>query len=225
MDNYQTKGPRSSYFQSLGFIVGALFISACSSMKSSQPPPQATLPTGTTAETAATIDLNLCKMKVTNPPVADGRKIRRASPRACVNGVNLLVAPAPAACLSSGFGTRNKRRHQGLDYQSKPAGKVVAAADGQIINISYRKKDYGHWVIIDHGDGIYTSYAHLKNVDVSLQKGGQVQQGQLLGTMGKSGDAAHAIHLHYELRQGDYHNPKAWWGLKSIDPFALPDRC
>lgn len=169
--------------------------------------------------------LKLCKTKVSNPPKSIDNRIARKSPIACVNGVKLIVVPAPKACLSSGFGKRNKRHHNGIDYQSRPAGNVVASAGGVIVNIEFRKKDYGHWIIIDHGDSVYTSYAHLQNITTNLKIGTDVNEGQVLGKMGKSGNAASAIHLHFEVRQGNYDNPKRWWGLKPINPFSQKEKC
>ena len=171
------------------------------------------------------LELELCKMKVSNPPHSISNNVQRQSQHACVNGVRLLVAPAPKACLSSGFGFRGTKNHVGIDYQSKPAGSVLAAASGKVINVEFRPQDYGHWVIIDHGKGIYTSYAHLENVSSRIKVGKQITVGDKLGTMGKSGNAAYAVHLHYEMRKGNYNNSRKWWGLTAIDPFSLAASC
>lgn len=169
--------------------------------------------------------LKLCKMHVSNAPSAIDGLINRKSQSACINGLALLIAPAPKSCLSSGYGIRGHKNHNGLDFQSKPAGNIVAASAGKIIDILNRKKDYGHWVIIDHGRGVYSSYAHLESVSPTIRKGERVKQGQRLGKMGKSGKAAKAIHLHYEVRVGDYSNSKKWWGLKPVDIFKHPEKC
>jgi murein DD-endopeptidase MepM/ murein hydrolase activator NlpD len=142
-----------------------------------------------------------------------------------MNNIELQLAPAPGACLSSGFGQRSGRVHKGLDYYSKPAVAVIAAADGKVIAVKFRAADYGNWVIIDHGEGVYTSYAHLANVEGDITSGAVVKRGQVLGMMGNSGDATSAIHLHYEVATGDYNNPKAWFGLTPRDPFRLAARC
>lgn len=170
----------------------------------------------------ATSYLALCPTTVSNPPSASALQ---GSGLVCTNEVELQLAPAPGACLSSGFGQRSGRLHKGIDYQSRPAGAVVAAAEGKILDVKFRREDFGHWVIIDHGRGVYTSYAHLANVDNKITAGAVVRRGQALGIMGQSGDSARAIHLHFELRSGDYGNPKGWWGLTPVDPFTLAARC
>jgi murein DD-endopeptidase MepM/ murein hydrolase activator NlpD len=199
-------------------FASAFILNACTT---TQPPTSSPSPAPPT-ETAAQLDLKECPMRITNSPLAQANQ---RSAIACIERVELYVAPAPGACLSSGYGKRGARPHKGVDYQSKPAGPVVAAGSGRILKIDYRQKDYGHWVIIDHGRGVYTSYAHLANVEERLSVGTPVKQGQKLGVMGNSGAAAKAVHLHYELRKGDYHNPKGWWGLNPLNPFALSERC
>lgn len=214
---------RSSISKSLLLIAAIMALSACSGIRAPQPAPtpQTSTPPQITTDSSsgASSDLKLCKMKVSNPPTNIGNS------KVCVRGVELFVAPAPKACLSSGYGLRSGRQHKAIDYQSKPAGSVIAAGDGKIIEMTYRVKDYGRWIIIDHGDGIYTSYAHLKNVEQNLAIGNSVKQGQRLGMMGETGAAAQAIHLHFELRQGDYANPKTWWGLNPLNPFDQPATC
>ena len=66
----------------------------------------------------------------------------------------------------------------------KAAGDVVAAGSGEVILSEFRKKDYGNWIVIDHGSNVYTSYAHLASVDPSISKGAQITQGQTLGACG-----------------------------------------
>lgn len=218
-----------SSVKSLILISSILIISACSSTRTQIvppiPDPDATTSSETTTEIPSEVssdalsDLKLCKMHVSNAPTNIG------SPKACVSGVELIIAPAPKACLSSGYGLRGGRQHKAIDYQSKPAGAVVAAGDGKIVEVTFRQKDYGNWVIIDHGKGVYTSYAHMKTVEQGLKLGGMVKQGQRLGIMGETGGAAQAIHLHFELREGDYGNPKSWWGLEPLNPFNQKALC
>lgn len=172
------------------------------------------------------LDTRICKTQVSNAPVAINNQISRASAAACVNGIPLMVNPAPEACLTSGFGQRNGRAHKGIDYQSKPAGKVVAAAPGSVITRGYRTSDFGNWVVIDHGSDVYTAYAHLASIDKSVTEGLQVIQGQALGTMGNSGPSwIRAIHLHYEVRTGNIDQARSFFNLKAIDPYAYPGSC
>lgn len=164
-------------------------------------------------------------MRVSNAPPADGQRVRRTAATGCLAGVQVAINPAPAACLSSAFGPRNGRAHRGLDYQSKPAGPVTAAADGVLREVSFRQQDFGHWIVIDHGSGVHTGYAHLASVTPGLSAGQRVRRGQPLGVMGKTGAAAVAIHLHYEVRTGDFNTPGGWFTMKDVDPFSLPAAC
>lgn len=200
-------------------VILLLSIGACSTPKSKPP---AETPINTTGLNSQ-LDLHICpKMFVSNKPKL--ASLNRTN-LACINGVELQVSPAPKACLSSGFGKRGERQHRGIDYQSKPAGPVVAASNGKVVKAEYRKKDYGNWVVIDHGTGVYSSYAHLANFGDGIVVGASVRKGQTLGKMGSSGISTDAIHLHYEIRQGDINNPKNWWGMKAINPFKLPVVC
>ena len=175
------------------------------------------------------LDLMVCETRVSNvPDEAVDRRISRPSHTACLNGVPLLIAPAPGACLTSGFGPRlingKLKDHWGIDLQSKPAGDVVAAASGEVVVKDFREKDFGNWIVIDHGSDVYTSYAHLASVDSAITEGSQVNQGQILGIMGRTGNATNAVHVHYEIRQGELLN-KNYFGLKEEDPFTLPGSC
>lgn len=170
------------------------------------------------------LNLRLCPMRVTNAPRTINGAVQRSSALACLNGVELLINPAPGACLSSGFGTRG-RTHRGVDYHKRPAGNVVAAGDGVIRTLTYRQKDFGYWLILDHGANVYTAYGHLAGFDSTLKQGQFVKQGQLLGLMGKTGNATTGIHLHFEVRSGNINNAKGWWGLSPVNPFLLSAQC
>ena len=87
-----------------------------------------------------------------------------------------------------------KNPHSGTDIAA-PLGTPVKASGSGVVVLS--GKDYfytGNMVIIDHGQGLQTIYAHLQ--DLSVQKGEVVKQGQIIGHMGKSGRATGA-HLHW----------------------------
>lgn len=195
-------------------LMTAIFLSSCSSIA----PP--------TAHKAVTKErLQLCPSHVSNAPRSKGNLIKRKYRTACVKGIELSVAPAPNACLSSGYGRRGTSIHRAIDYQSQSTGKVTAAAKGTIIKVVYRGQDYGNWVIISHGKGVYSSYAHLKKTHRSIKVGVKVKKGRYIGIMGRTGAAARTVHLHYEVRVGNYNNSKGWWGLKPINPFKMAGKC
>jgi WD40 repeat protein len=165
--------------------------------------------------------LSLCaRMSVANAPptTADGM-LESYSPLVKVGGVTLAVAPAPGACLSGGFGVRDRRLHKGLDFME--GGPIVAGGDGRIAEMKYRA-DYGNMVLIDHGHDVFTRYAHLESFETGLAVGGQVALGQAIGTMGNTADYAIPMQLHYELLLGDYDGPKASFGLTPHSPFEYP---
>ncbi|NNU17634.1 M23 family metallopeptidase [Parvularcula sp. ZS-1/3] len=162
--------------------------------------------------------LSLCpRQKVSNAPSVDGEgNVRGYKTFATVNGVRLLVNPAPGSCLSSNYGNRNGRLHKGMDFQSQPAGPVVAAAGGTVVEAGYRD-DYGTFVLIDHGRGVYTRYAHLASATSAAKEGRQVKLGSHLGIMGNTASYRIPVHLHYEVLTGDYNTPKKSFGLTPVN--------
>lgn len=173
----------------------------------------------------AKLDLNLCNTKVSNPPNSIARRVLRESSLACVNKQPLLLAPAPGACITSGYGRRFGKQHHGIDYQALPTGWVIAAAAGTVVRKYYRARDLGNWIVIDHGSDVYTGYGHLSRIQRGLFLGKQVRQGQQLGLMGATGKAARGVHLHFEVRVGRLSPATSFFSLQSVDPFALPANC
>lgn len=90
-------------------------------------------------------------------------------------------------------GTR--RLHKGMDIQAPRDSVVVAAAPG-VVTKSGVQGAYGHLVVVDHGNGFQTYYAHLSSR--SVEEGQEVQKGQEVGRLGSSGNAS-THHLHYEV--------------------------
>jgi murein DD-endopeptidase MepM/ murein hydrolase activator NlpD len=167
--------------------------------------------------------LELCpSMTVSNAPPADAnRMVRNYASVVNVNGVALAVAPTRGACLSSSFGARNGRTHKGIDLHSRDGGPILAAADGTVVEKKYRD-DYGNMLLIDHGNGVYTRYAHLSSFAAGVQVGAAVTAGQQIGLMGNTASYRIPVHLHYELLLGDYNNPRGSFGLAAHSPFEYP---
>ncbi len=187
------------------------------------PVPATPAPPNEQATDSAAISVKLCTINVSNAPPsnADGYVIAPGE-TASVNGVGLLVAPATGTCLSSGFGPRGSagRVHKGIDFYAKSGGDVMAAAGGTVLEALYRD-DYGYMVVIDHGSGVYTRYAHLQRFGEGVVPGMQVAQGAVLGPVGNSGAYSNIRHLHYEVLTGDYDTPKQSFGLTPVNPFSL----
>ena len=87
-------------------------------------------------------------------------------------------------------------RHNGLDIIAPAGDPVFAAADGTISEVIRSRKGLGNQVVIDHGNGYFTRYAHL--ADMEAVKGRKVRRGTRLGYVGVSGNSF-APHLHYEV--------------------------
>ncbi|HUW22371.1 MAG TPA: M23 family metallopeptidase [Candidatus Bathyarchaeia archaeon] len=98
--------------------------------------------------------------------------------------------------------------HPAVDIANRDAPDVVAADSGRIVLVSYQKYAYGNHVIIDHGNGFSTLYAHLSSIYVN--QGQTVVRGNAIGRMGSTGRST-GIHLHFEIRlNGVAQNPLSY---------------
>lgn len=97
--------------------------------------------------------------------------------------------------LTSGFGMRWGRMHEGIDIAAPIGTPIHAAAAGTIIYAGWMG-GYGNLVIIDHGGGMATAYGHQSAIYVT---GGSVSQGQVIGAVGSTGNST-GPHLHFEVR-------------------------
>ncbi|GAB6191270.1 peptidoglycan DD-metalloendopeptidase family protein [Desulfocastanea catecholica] len=123
-----------------------------------------------------------------------------------LNTIRCLPLGTPVqGSITSRFGKRkdplNKKSafHPGVDIRGKRGEKIYATADGVVIK-SFRNGGYGNYVVIDHGNGYTTSYAHMQKYLV--QKGNRVERGQLIGLVGNTGRST-GPHLHYEIALDD----------------------
>ncbi|MFM7858000.1 MAG: M23 family metallopeptidase, partial [Flammeovirgaceae bacterium] len=115
--------------------------------------------------------------------------------------------------LISGFGKRinpfhkGLHQHDGVDIVAPLGANVLASGDGIVTLISQSEllAGLGHYIEIDHGDGILTRYAHLS--EIKVRYGQRVAKGQPIGAIGSSGGSI-APHLHYEvIKNGKNVNP------------------
>jgi murein DD-endopeptidase MepM/ murein hydrolase activator NlpD len=104
-----------------------------------------------------------------------------------------LIWPVSGPVVS-GFGLRWGRMHNGLDIAVGYGTPVAASASGNVIFAGWMG-GYGNFVIVDHGGGLSTAYAHLS----SISAGGSVSQGQVVGYVGCTGHCF-GPHLHFEVR-------------------------
>lgn len=111
--------------------------------------------------------------------------------------------------LSSGYGWRWGRMHHGIDIAGPIGTPILAAASGVVITAEWHTGGYGNLVEIEHSDGSITLYAH--NNRILVNKGDQVEGGQLIAEMGSTGFST-GPHLHFEVHlpeQGSV-NPLAY---------------
>ncbi|MEO1188216.1 MAG: M23 family metallopeptidase, partial [Pseudomonadota bacterium] len=165
--------------------------------------------------------LSLCpRMTISNaPPANSDGEITGYQTMATINGTQIAVAPVEAGCFSSGFGPRNGRPHKGIDLNHPDPVTVFAAGNGWVREKIYRD-DYGNMLVIQHGDTVFTRYAHLESFADFVEVGDRVTSGQPIGIMGKTGDTTVARHLHYEVLTGDWGVLTGSFGLTPVDIFA-----
>ncbi len=176
--------------------------------------------TGAAASGTAHAGIELCPMQISNPPPTDKTGKAIGGPIVAIKSVPLLLMPATNACLSSGYGPRNGKLHRGVDYHTRTSGDVVAAGDGVIVEAATRA-DFGNMIVIDHGSGVYTRYAHLGSFAKGAAKGAGIRRGAALGPIGASG-ATKVKHLHFEILSGTYASGAGSFGLSAHNPFDLP---
>ncbi len=116
------------------------------------------------------------------------------------------ISPDNHVWLTSTFGYRSdpftgkKRMHNGIDIAGNVGIKIYATGEGIVKIAEYNRYGYGKEIIIDHGFGYQTIYAHLHDIFVS--RGDTVKRGQLIGSLGSTGRST-GPHLHYEVRRND----------------------
>ena len=113
--------------------------------------------------------------------------------------------------MASGYGYRihpiykTRKLHTGMDFSAKTGTPIYSTGDGKIFKVKKSRRGYGNHVVIDHGYGYRTLYAHMKKYIV--KKGQKVKRGDIIGYVGSTGTSV-APHLHYEVhKDGKKINP------------------
>ena len=135
----------------------------------------------------------------------------------CIPAVPPLQPRKGTYHLSSPFGVRTdpvyggKAMHNGQDFASFTGNPVYATGDGTVEKVDFKYSGYGNEVLIDHGFGYKTRYAHLSTVDVGV--GQSLRRGDKIGEVGRSGKST-GPHLHYEvLYRGAAVNPMSFMDM------------
>jgi murein DD-endopeptidase MepM/ murein hydrolase activator NlpD len=117
--------------------------------------------------------------------------------------------PVAGRRVLSPFGSpRGGRRHAGIDLAGSSGDAVVAVFHGTVVYSGSSLGGYGKTVIVDHGDGVRSLYAH--NADLLVQEGQAVVRGEAIARVGRSGNAT-TEHLHFEIRKdGVAVDPLGW---------------
>ncbi len=135
-----------------------------------------------------------------------------------------MICPLKKGRVTARFGpmldplSLKKRHHRGIDIATTRGSEIYAAADGRV-TATHLDADaheaWGHFVRLDHGQGIATCYTHMKEVKVT--PGETVKKGRMIGTVGSTGRST-GPHLHFEIIQnGDYVNPQDFVDFSGLE--------
>ncbi|MCU6708394.1 peptidoglycan DD-metalloendopeptidase family protein [Paenibacillus sp. J5C_2022] len=107
--------------------------------------------------------------------------------------------------VTSSFGMRvhpitgKKKQHTGTDFGA-PSGTAILAAEDGIVLVSKFMDGYGNVIIIDHGNGLWTLYAHIRHGGLLVEEGDAVKRGDQIAEVGNTGNST-GPHLHFEVRK------------------------
>jgi murein DD-endopeptidase MepM/ murein hydrolase activator NlpD len=132
-----------------------------------------------------------------------------ALPAQAANFCGNMVMPASnLTAIARGFSSY----HSGIDLDAPLGSTVRAAAAGTVIYAGWYS-DYGNMIDIRHADGVVTRYAHLSSFVPDVGYGAAVTEGQVIGLVGRTGDAT-GNHVHFEVRINGYAvDPAPYIGL------------
>ncbi|HOB35839.1 MAG TPA: M23 family metallopeptidase [Bacillota bacterium] len=146
--------------------------------------------------------------KIHSQPVT--RIVERGTARWPSRAVGMFRWPLSTGTITDRFGSYQywrAQRHRGVDIGAPAGTSIYAAASGTVVKAAY-SPSYGNYVVIDHGNGYSTLYAHARKLLVS--QGQKVSKGQRIAEVGKTGDAT-GNHLHFEVQRNG----------KPIDPLQF----
>ncbi len=180
---------------------------AASADRAVRPAPVVAAPTGTGTPIA------LPQKKAVNTKAENAKAVNT---KAEVKAVAEWVEPMPGARTTSCFGQRWGRLHAGVDLAVAPGTPIRSVGAGTVVSAGANFGGYGISVLVDHGNGYLTHYAHMSAKSVSV--GDRVTAGQVLGKEGSTGHVT-GPHLHFEVHKGSFQNPvepTAWLADRGV---------
>jgi len=121
-------------------------------------------------------------------------------------GTGTFIWPTTEHYLS-GYDYTPETNHFGIDIAGSLGNPIYASDSGVVTYAGWNDYGYGEMIVVDHGSGWQTLYAHLSQVNVTC--GQEVNQGEIIGLMGNTGQSTGA-HLHFEMRNDDYGRVNPW---------------
>jgi len=165
------------------------------------------------------------KKKVTKAPAPKKTTAKPAkpvkpaapAPKKTATKAPAWVTPMAGAPVTSCYGTRWGAMHQGIDYALPPGTPVRSIGAGKVVAAGWAFSGYGISVVVDHGNGYQSHYAHLSSTKVSV--GQRVATGQTVGLEGSTGDST-GPHLHFEIHNGLWNqvDPAGWLRARGVSP-------
>lgn len=114
------------------------------------------------------------------------------------------VASKDLTRVASGYGMRIhpvfkvRKMHTGMDFTAPTGTEIYATGDGKVVKVESARRGYGKHIVIDHGYGYRTRYAHMSKFNVRVGK--KIKRGDVIGYVGNTGTST-GPHLHYEVEK------------------------
>jgi murein DD-endopeptidase MepM/ murein hydrolase activator NlpD len=173
------------------------------------------------------VERTIVSSNVTKEPVAEMLAVGTkqctnvavpSSTETVLNGNGQFMWPVNGGYISDTF--ISDRNHKGLDIAAAGGTAIYAAAAGTVVAAGWNTGGYGYFVMIDHGDGYATLYAHMSKVIAT--NGATVNCGDLIGEVGTTGDST-GNHLHFEVRYNNVCQNPANYISVNATPAAVTD--
>lgn len=150
------------------------------------------------------VSRDILSSEVSSQPVTEVIHVgTKARPKTVATG--RLGRPISGGIISSNYGMRRGSMHKGVDFAARTGTRISAADGGTVTWAGWKRGGWGYLVVINHGNGIETYYAH--NSRVTVKVGQKVAKGEQIAKMGSTGNSS-GPHVHFEVHvNGRYVNP------------------